>query len=182
MTEEKKWYVVRVVSGKEKKLRDMIELEVSRSNWKDAISQILVPTEKIYKMRKGKKVISEKNLFPGYILIEADPAKLHGDIISMINTTNGVIHFLGKDKPYPLPVNEVNRILGKVDEMTESGDTASEPFLMGETVKITDGPFNEFIGTIEEVLEDKKKLRVSVKIFGRNTPVELNYMQVEKQQ
>lgn len=182
MAEEKKWYVLRVISGKEKKLRDQIELEVSRSNWSDAISQIIVPTEKIYKLKNGKKVISEKNLFPGYILIEADPKKLHGDIVSTINSTNGVIHFLGKENPFPLPKSEVNRILGKVDEMTETGDSASEPFLVGESVKIIDGPFNEFIGTIEEVFEDKKKLRVIVKIFGRKSPVELNFMQVEKQQ
>lgn len=182
MAEDKKWYVLRVISGKEKKLRDQIELEVSRSNWSDAISQILVPTEKVYKLKNGKKVISEKNLFPGYLLVEADPKKLNGDVVSTINSTTGVIHFLGKDNPFPLPKSEVNRILGKVDEMTETGDSASEPFLVGESVKITDGPFSDFIGTIEEVLEDKKKLRVTVKIFGRKTPVELNFMQVEKQQ
>lgn len=181
MAEEKKWYVLRVISGKEKKLKDQIELEISRSNWTEAIAQILVPTEKVYKLKNGKKVISEKNLYPGYLLIEADPKKLNGDIISMINTTTGVIHFLGKDNPFPLPKSEVNRILGKVDEMTETGDSASEPFLVGESVKITDGPFNDFLGTVEEVFEDKKKLRVTVKIFGRKTPVELNFMQVEKQ-
>lgn len=181
MAEENKWYVLRVISGKEKKLRDQIELEISRSNWSDSISQIIVPTEKIYKLKNGKKVITEKNLFPGYILIEANPKKLHGDIVSTINSTNGVIHFLGKDNPFPLPKSEVNRILGKVDEMTETGDSASEPFLVGESVKIIDGPFNEFIGTIEEVFEDKKKLRVIVKIFGRKSPVELNFIQVEKQ-
>lgn len=182
MAEDKKWYVLRVISGKEKKLRDQIDLEISRSNWSDSVSQIIVPTEKVYKLKNGKKVISEKNLFPGYILIEADPAKLHGDIVSTINSINGVIHFLGKENPFPLPKSEVNRILGKVDEMTETGDSASEPFLVGESVKIIDGPFNEFIGTIEEVFEDKKKLRVIVKIFGRKSPVELNFMQVEKQQ
>jgi len=182
MAEEKKWYVLRVISGKEKKLKDLIELELSRSNWSDVISQILVPTEKVYKLRKGKKVISEKNLFPGYMLIEAKTNKLAGELVSLINSVNGVIHFLGKDNPFPLPKSEVNRILGKVDEMTETGGSASEPFLVGESVKITDGPFNDFIGTIEEVQEDKKKLKVTVRIFGRKTPVELNFMQVEKQQ
>ncbi|MCO5231262.1 MAG: transcription termination/antitermination protein NusG [Chitinophagales bacterium] len=181
MTEDKKWYVLRVVSGKEKKLRDQIELEVERSKWSDTISQILVPTEKIYKLKNGKKVISEKNLFPGYILVEATNKKLNGDIISTINSINGVIHFLGKENPLPLPKSEVNRILGKVDDMAETGSSASEPFLVGEIVKIIDGPFNDFMGSIEEVLEDKKKLRVTVKIFGRSTPVELNFIQVEKQ-
>lgn len=182
MAEEKKWYVLRVISGKEKKLKDLIELEISRSNFPDVISQILVPTEKVYKLRKGKKVITEKNLFPGYMLIEASTNKLAGELVSLINSVNGVIHFLGKENPYPLPKSEVNRILGKVDEMTETGGSASEPFLVGESVKITDGPFNDFNGTIEEVQEDKKKLKVTVRIFGRKTPVELNFMQVEKQQ
>jgi transcriptional antiterminator NusG len=142
----------------------------------------LVPTEKVYKLKNGKKVVQERNFFPGYLLLEADPKKMNGDIISTINNTTNVIHFLGKDNPVPLRKAEVNRILGKVDEMTETGDTMNEPFLVGEDVKITDGPFNEFIGTIEEIMEDKKKLRVTVKIFGRKTPVELNFMQVEKQQ
>lgn len=182
MSEDKKWYVLRVISGKEKKLKAQLELEIQRNKWTEAIAEILVPTEKVYKLKNGKKVVQERNFFPGYLLLEADPKKMNGDIISTINNTTNVIHFLGKDNPVPLRKAEVNRILGKVDEMTETGDTMNEPFLVGEDVKITDGPFNEFIGTIEEILEDKKKLRVTVKIFGRKTPVELNFMQVEKQQ
>ncbi|MCO5247598.1 MAG: transcription termination/antitermination protein NusG [Chitinophagales bacterium] len=181
MAEENNWYVLRVISGKEKKLKDLLELEVSRSNTPDAVVQFLIPTEKVYKLKNGKKVISERNLFPGYMLVEANPNKLNGDIISLIQTTNGVIHFLGKENPDPLSISEVNRILGKVDEMSEVGDTMSEPFLVGEDVKIIDGPFNDFLGKVEEVFEDKKKLRVTVKIFGRKTPVELNFIQVEKQ-
>jgi transcriptional antiterminator NusG len=182
MSEDKKWYVLRVISGKEKKLKAQLELEIQRNKWTEAIAEILVPTEKVYKLKNGKKVVQERNFFPGYLLLEADPKKMNGDIISTINNTTNVIHFLGKDNPVPLRKAEVNRILGKVDEMTETGDTMNEPFLVGEDVKITDGPFNEFIGTIEEIMEDKKKLRVTVKIFGRKTPVELNFMQVEKQQ
>lgn len=182
MAEESKWYVLRVISGKEKKLKQQLELEIQRSNWSDIVTQILVPTEKVYKLKNGKKVIQERNFFPGYLMIEADPKRMNGDIISTINTTNNVIHFLGKNNPIPLRKSEVNRILGKVDEMTETGDTVNEPFLVGESIKITDGPFNDFFGTIEEVYEDKKKLKVTVKIFGRKTPVELNFMQVEKQQ
>lgn len=182
MSEDKKWYVLRVISGKEKKLKAQLEMEIQRNKWTEAIAEILVPTEKVYKLKNGKKVVQERNFFPGYLLLEADPKKMNGDIISTINNTTNVIHFLGKDNPVPLRKAEVNRILGKVDEMTETGDTMNEPFLVGEDVKITDGPFNEFIGTIEEILEDKKKLRVTVKIFGRKTPVELNFMQVEKQQ
>lgn len=176
------WFVLRVISGKEKKLKQQLELEIKRSEWSDIITQILVPTEKVYKLKNGKKVVQERNFFPGYLLLEADENRMKGDVVATINNTPNVIHFLGKDNPIPLRKSEVNRILGKVDEMTETGDSVSEPFIIGESIKITDGPFNEFIGTIEEVYEDKKKLKVTVKIFGRKTPVELNFMQVEKQQ
>ncbi|TVR76730.1 MAG: transcription termination/antitermination factor NusG [Chitinophagaceae bacterium] len=178
---EKKWYALRVISGKEKKLSDLILREIKRSGWEHIISQVLVPTEKVYKIQGGKKVIKEKNFFPGYILIEAYGETLNSEVISAIVTTNGVIHFLGKENPTPLRTNEVNRILGKVDEMEEFGTgVVNEPFIINETVKITDGPFNNFTGTIEEVNDEKKKLKVVVKIFGRKTPVELNFMQVEK--
>jgi transcriptional antiterminator NusG len=180
MSEETKWYVLRVVSGKENKLKEYIDKEISRSGWGDIITQILVPTEKVYKLKNGKKVIHEKNFFPGYLMVEADPDKLTSEMIQTISSTTNVIHFLGKQNPIPIRKSEVNRILGKVDEMQEAGDTFSEPFLVGETVKIIDGPFNDFDGTIEEIHEDKKKLKVVVKIFGRRTPVELNFMQVEK--
>ncbi len=180
MSEDKKWFVLRVVSGKEKKIKQYLDMEIERSKWTEAVLQILVPTEKVYKLKNGKKVIHERNFFPGYLMIEAEPTKMHGDIISAINNAPNVIHFLGKDHPTPLRKSEVNRILGKVDEMAETGGS-NEPFLVGETVKITDGPFNDFIGEIEEVMEDKKKLKVVVKIFGRKQPVELNFMQVEKQ-
>jgi len=177
---EKKWYVLRVISGKERKLKERIDREIARSGWSNIVLQILVPMEKVYKIRNGKKVIKERNFFPGYILIEAVQKKLNGDIIQSISGTPGVIHFLGKDNPIPMRESEANRILGKVDEMQDAGESMSEPFLVGETIKITDGPFNEFNGTIEEIYEDKKKLKVIVKIFGRRTPVELNFMQVEK--
>jgi transcriptional antiterminator NusG len=177
---ESKWYALRVVSGKERKIRDYIENEVKRSGWDVYITQILVPTEKVYKVVNGKKTIKEKNFFPGYILIEALEGKLNGDIIQTFRNITGVIHFLGKEVPTPLRKSEVNRILGKVDEQQESGETANEPFLVGEKVRITDGPFNDFKGTIEEINEEKKKLKVVVMIFGRRTPVEVNFMQVEK--
>jgi len=178
--DDKNWYVLRVVSGKENKIKEYLDMEVSSSNWGDIVTQILVPKEKVYKLRAGKKVIQEKNFYPGYMLVEAVSSRFSGEIIAMINQTTNVIHFLGKDNPIPLKQNEVNRILGKVDEMQEVGVAVNEPYLLGETVKITDGPFNDFNGTIEEVDEDKKKLKVIVKIFGRKTPVELNFMQVEK--
>lgn len=180
-TEDLKWFALRVISGKERKLRELIEREVKLSNWDESVARVLVPMEKVYKIRNGKKVIQERNFFPGYILIASPKERLHADIINAIKNITGVIHFLGKDNPTPLRQPEVNRILGKVDEMAETGVSMNEPFIRGETVKIIDGPFNDFFGNIEEIYEEKKKLKVIVKIFGRRTPVELNFMQVEKQ-
>lgn len=175
----KKWYVVRAISGKEKKVKELIENEVSRLHLNDYVSQVLIPTEKVYQVRKGKKISKERNFFPGYVLIEAI---LPGEIIHMIKNVPHVLGFLGsKGEPEPMRPAEVNRILGKVDELTEKGEEISEPFIVGESVKVIDGPFNSFSGIIEEVNEEKKKLKVMVKIFGRKTPLELSFMQVEKE-
>ncbi|TNE58357.1 MAG: transcription termination/antitermination factor NusG [Bacteroidetes bacterium] len=179
-TEERKWYSLRVISGKEKKIKERIDLEVDRSNWKDFIFQVIVPTEKVYKIRNGKKVVQERNLLPGYILIEAIGPRLNGDVAKIISDIPNVIHFLGKETPVPMTQAEANRLLGKVDDSSEAGETMVEPFLLGETVKIIDGPFTDFVGDIQEVNEEKKKLKVIVKIFGRGTEVELNFMQVDK--
>jgi transcription termination/antitermination protein NusG len=182
MSEEKKWYSLRVISGKEKKIKERIELEVQRSEWSDFITQVIVPTEKVYKIRSGKKVISERNILPGYILIEAEPSKLTGEVVQTIANIPNVIHFLGKNTPIPMQTAEANRLLGKVDESQDAGEQMLEPFLVGETVKIIDGPFTDFVGDVQEVNEEKKKLKVIVKIFGRGTEVELNFMQIEKSQ
>lgn len=181
MAEDKKWYSLRVISGKEKKIQERIELEVQRSGWQTVITQVLVPTEKVYKIRGGKKVIMERNILPGYILIEADPAGFSAEVVSTIANIPNVIHFLGKNEPIPMQQAEANRLLGKVDESQDLEESMIEPFLIGETVRIVDGPFNDFIGDIQEVNEEKKKLKVIVKIFGRGTEVELNFLQVEKQ-
>ena len=182
MIEGHKWYSLRVISGKEKKIKERIEQEVQRNGWKDFITQILVPTEKVYKIRSCKKVVSERNILPGYILVEADPDRFSGEIVQSIANIPNVIHFLGRNNPIPMRESEANRMLGKVDESQDVGEALIEPFIVGETVKIIDGPFNEFVGDIQEVNEEKKKLKVIVKIFGRGTEVELNFMQVEKQQ
>ena len=177
---EKKWYVVRAVSGQEHKIKGYIESEVSRLGFGDYLEDVLVPTEKVIQIRNGKKVSKEKSFFPGYILIEAD---LSGEVPHVIRGVNGVIGFLGAEKrgePLPLRISEVNRILGKVDELAESEEEMNIPYVVGESIKVIDGPFNGFHGNIEEVNEDKKKLKVMVKIFGRKTPVELGYLQVEK--
>lgn len=181
MADEKKWYSLRVISGKEKKIKERLEQEIQRSGWKECVTQILVPTEKVYKIRNGKKVISERNILPGYILVEADPNRFSGEMIQAITNTPNVIHFLGKNNPIPMRESEANRMLGRVDDSQDAGESLIEPYIIGETVKITDGPFSDFVGDIQEVNEDKKKLKVIVKIFGRGTEVELNFMQVEKQ-
>ncbi len=178
---DKKWYVVRAVSGKEKKVREYIQMEMTRTGYADYVPQVLIPTEKIYQIRNGKKISKERSFFPGYILIEAS---LTGEIIHAIKNITNVIGFLGAEKggdPVPLRQSEVNRILGKFDELTESEAEINIPFIVGESVKVIDGPFNNFTGVIEEINEEKKKLKVMVKIFGRKTPLELNYMQVEKE-
>lgn len=179
-TQETKWYVLRVISGKEKKVKEYLDKEVRLSGWSEAILQILCPIEKVYKVVNGKKVLREKILFPGYLMLEAVEGKLTDDMIQTIKNVTGVIHFLGKDHPTALRKSEVNKMFGKMDEVSEQGIGYAEPYIVGETVKIIDGPFNDFNGTIEEVQEEKKKLKVIVKIFGRATPVELSYMQVEK--
>jgi transcriptional antiterminator NusG len=177
----KKWYSLRVISGKERKIKERIELEVQRSGWGALITQVLVPSEKVYKIRNGKKVIMERNILPGYILLEAVTGKLSGEMVQTISNIPNVIHFLGRNHPIPMQEAEANRMLGKVDESQQVGEALIEPFIIGETIKIIDGPFNDFVGDIKEVNEEKKKLKVIVKIFGRGTEVELNFMQIEKQ-
>jgi transcriptional antiterminator NusG len=140
---------------------------------------VLIPTEKVYQVRSGKKISKERNYFPGYILIEAI---LTGEIPHIIKNIPGVLGFLGtRGEPNALRPAEVKRILGKVDELSEQDEEMNVPFIVGETIKVIDGPFNSFSGVIEEIYEDKKKLKVMVKIFGRKTPLELGFMQVEKE-
>ena len=175
-----KWYVVRAVSGQENKVKTYIETETARLGMADYISQVLVPTEKVVQVKEGKKIAKEKVYFPGYIMIEAN---LTGEIPHIIKSIPGVIGFLGETKggdAVPLRQSEVNRMLAKVDELSVKEDTVSIPYSTGETVKVIDGPFNGFNGTIEKVNEEKRKLEVMVKIFGRKTPLELSFMQVEK--
>jgi len=176
----KKWYVVRAVSGQEAKIKDYIASEINRLGYDSYLEDILVPTEKVVQIRNGKKINKEKVYYPGYIMIKAD---LSGEIPHVIKSVTNVIGFLGETKggePIPLRTSEVNRLLGKVDELELSKEHVAIPYTVGESIKVIDGPFNGFTGTIEHVNEDKRKLQVMVKIFGRKTPLELSYMQVEK--
>jgi len=177
----KKWYVVRAVSGKEKKVKEYLELEIARMKLSDYVNQVLIPTEKVFKIQNGKKVNKEKPFLPGYVLIEA---ALVGEVAHVIKGIPNVIGFLGTVKggdPVPMRIAEVNRILGKVDELSMTEEELKIPFVVGESVKVVDGPFNNFSGVVDEINEDKKKLKVMVKIFGRKNLLELNYMQVEKE-
>ncbi len=178
------WYVIRAVSGQEKKIKAYLENEIARQKLEEYIPEILIPSEKIYEVRNGKKRVREKSFFPGYIIISADLS--HGEANHLITAMPGVIGFLGNmtagsKVPVPLRQSEINRILGKVEEATEVMEAPKVSYHRGENVKIVDGPFSGFIGTVEEIFDDKKKLNVVVKIFGRNTPVELSYAQVEKE-
>ena len=181
MSETSKWYSLRVISGKEKKIKERIDLEMQRNGWESIVLQIIVPIEKVFKMRNGKKQTIDRNILPGYILVEAEPSKFSGEIIQSISTMTNVMHFLGKTNPIPMTQKEANRMLGKVDESQSSTEVMIDPFLEGETIKTIDGPFKDFVGDIKEVNDEKKKLKVIVKIFGRGTEVELNFSQVEKQ-
>ena len=175
-----KWYVLRVMGGKENKTVTFIEKEIDRLKLQDFVAQILVPTEKVYQIKNGKKVSKDKNFFPGYVLVEAN---LVGEVPHILKNVTNVLGFLGATKggvPVPMRKSEINRILGKVDEMALTDESVSIPFVVGETVKVVDGPFNSFNAEIEGIDEQKKKLKLMVKIFGRKTPLELNFMQVEK--
>jgi len=176
----RKWYVVRAIAGKEKKVKQYIESEVASLKIGDYVAQVLIPTEKFVQIRNGKKVTKERSILPGYVLLEA---VLTGEIPHIIENISGVISFLGPkgEAPVPLRQSEVNRILGKMDELADNESIVSIPYVVGESVKVIDGPFNSFTGVIEEINEEKKKLKVMIKIFGRKNPVELSYMQVEKE-
>lgn len=177
----KKWYVLRAIGGKEKKVKEYIENEIANAGLQEFVSQVLIPTEKVYQIRNGKKISKERNFFPGYVLVEAC---LVGEIPHILRNIPNIIGFLGDTKggePVPMRQSEVYRILGRVDEMAASGEEMNIPYVVGETVKVIDGPFNGFNGIIENINEEKKKLQVMVKIFGRKTPLELSFMQVEKE-
>ena len=174
-----KFYVLRAMSGKENKVREYIESEMKNSDLGQYVMQVLIPTEKTYTVRNGKKVLKERAYLPGYVLVEVN---LLGEVAHRLRNIPNVIGFLGgSEKPVPLRPSEVSRVLGTVDELQEQEEDLDLQYFVGETVKVTYGPFNGFTGVIEEVNTEKKKLKVMVKIFGRKTPLELSYVQVEKE-
>ena len=175
----KKWYVLKAISGKEAKVKEYIETDVKLRGLTDKVTQVLIPTEKVVQVRNGKRIVKEKSYLPGYVLVEAE---LVGDIAYMLRHTPNELGFLGgMDQPTPIRQAEINRILGTVDELQETPEEAALEFALGEVVKVNTGPFSGFNGTIEEINAEKKRLKVMVKIFGRSTPVDLGYMQVDKE-
>ncbi|NNE70512.1 MAG: transcription termination/antitermination factor NusG [Rhodothermales bacterium] len=175
-----KWYVLRTFSGHEKKVKEYMERELEHEGLSDKLDQIMIPTETVFEMRAGKKRTREKTFFPGYLLIHA---VLDKQIKHLISGVPSVVGFLTTgDKPTPLRPDEVNRILGKIDEVREAGETLEIPYKAGDAVKVIDGPFNNFNGLVEEVYPDKAKVKVMVSIFGRKTPLELDYLQVEHEE
>ncbi len=176
----KRWYVVKVISGKEAKIKTMMENEIHRNNLEDYVGGILVPTEKTFHVKDGKRIQKEKTLFPGYIYIEAN---LSGELPHVIKSIPNVMGFLSGVKggdPMPLSKAEENRILGKMDEMAQSSGNAMIPFKVGDAVTVEDGPFKGFEGVVEEVNPERSKITVMVRFFGRKTPLDLNYYQVKK--
>lgn len=180
-----KWYVIRCSSGQERKAKKHIESELVKQNLNESVSRLIIPTRKEVYIKNGKKVNRDVNYYPGYILIESD---LRVEIQHLIKETNGVISILGgkdkkgKDMPEPMRKDEIEKILGKMDETINDGSKTTHDFIVGESIIIAEGPFLNFNGTIEDINEDKKKLKISIKIFGRKTPVELEFSQVIKNQ
>jgi transcriptional antiterminator NusG len=177
-----RWYVMRAISGKEGKVKEYVDAQVAQGDYGDKVSQVLIPTEKFVVVRNGKRTVKERVHLPGYVLVEAD---LVGEVQAMLRNTPNVLGFLGEtkdsSKPMPIRESEMKRLLGVVDEMADIPEDVTIPFVVGDAVKVTDGPFSGFEASVEEVNSEKKKLKVSVKIFGRKTPLELGFMQVAKE-
>ena len=179
MAAEMAWYVLRAVSGKEMKVKEYIDAEIKYGRLGGHVSQVLIPTEKVKALRGNKQVIKERLYLPGYVLVEA---RLVGETVHELRNTPNVLGFLGgMDNPTPLRESEVNRILGKVDELESEPQEVEIPYIVGESVKVVDGPFSGFSGVIEKIDEEKKKVTVTVKVFGRSTGLDLGFMQIEKE-
>lgn len=176
------WYVLRAISGKEAKVKEILDAQIKNTDLGNYLFQVLIPTEKVMAVRNGKKVVKERNLYSGYVFIEAD---LRGEVVhQLVNTTNVIDFLRGRGKgaqPERLRQAEVMRMLGAADELADPTDNEVNDYIVGETVKVNEGPFNGFTGTIEKVDREKKKLVVMVKIFGRPNPLELDNSQVERE-
>jgi transcription termination/antitermination protein NusG len=177
---EHRFYAIQTTAGQENKVRSLIQRKIEadpRPAEERSIRQALVPTQEVVEIKNGKKVTVERKIFPGYVLVEMVMTQ---ETLHTINGIQGVIKFVGHERlPQPLRPEEVNRLLGIVDEVEEAAPKEEIPFLVGQAVAITEGPFTDFNGTVEEVMADKGKVRVSVSLFGRPTSVELDYLQLK---
>lgn len=181
---EFRWYALQTFSGHEKKVKEYVETVIEREGLQDQLREILIPTQNVFVMRGGKKRTREKTDFPGYVLVQAalDTRLVHVFKEQIFKQKKEAIKWLPtRDRPDPLHPDEVKRILGRLDEAREAGDKPEMPFDSGDTVRVVDGPFNNFSGVVDEVFPDKLKVRVMVSIFGRKTPVELDYLQIESE-
>jgi len=176
-----KWYVIRTITGKEKKAVEQLEAEFKNLEYEGKIKQVLIPMEKVFMSRKGKKYATQRNYYPGYVLLEADP-NIIGEIKNLNKRVNNVIEFLGGDKPIALRPDEVYRILGKMDELSMTDEKSLDVYSIGEVVKIIDGPFTGFVGSIDNVNNEKRRVKLGVNIFGRKTPIELEFSQINKEE
>lgn len=178
----KKWYVLRAISGKEAKVKEVLDASIKNTDLGQFVSQVLIPTQKVYTTRNGKKVLKERNLYPGYVFVEAE---LTGEVIYELRNTTNVIDFLrGRAKnsdPMALRESEVKRMLGNADESLEPVNDAVEQFIIGEKVKVNAGPFSGFSGEIKEINTDRRKITVEVTVFGRPTDLELENSQVDRE-
>lgn len=174
-----KWYVIRTATNKEKKCKELLDFEINARGFNNNVSEVIIPMEKAYHIRNGKKIATERNHYPGYIMVEMQPIMI-GEMNNLLKGVNYVIGFLGGKSPIALRPNEVTRMLGKIDELASAEESVIEQYFIGETVKLIDGPFTTFIGKITEVNQERMKLKLNVKIFGRETPVDVNYAQVTK--
>lgn len=174
----RKWYVVHTYSGQEGKVKQHLEALVDKNNLKDLFGQILLPTREVTTVQKGKKTTRDKKFYPSYLLVEMEMNK---DTMHYVTDIPGVTHFVGVGKPQPLRKSEVDRILGQSHAGEGGSDTkvVEIPFTSGEKVRIKDGPFKDFDGVVEEINPEKGKLKVMVSVFGRSTPVELDFVQVD---
>ena len=177
---ERRWYAIQTTAGHENKVRSLIARRIAddqRPEDTKPIRQALVPTQEVVEIKNGKKVTVERKVYPGYVLVEM---VLNQETIHTINSIQGVIKFVGTGRlPMPLRPEEVNRLLGIEEPVAEEAPTHDIPFLIGQVVEITEGPFSDFSGTVEEVIPDKGKVRVAVSLFGRPTSVELDYLQLK---
>ena len=176
---EYRWYAIQVTSGHENKVKSLLLRRIEedpRTAEQKLVRQALVPVQEAIEIKNGKKVLVERKLYPGYVLVETTMSQ---EAQHLVNSVQGVIKFVGPGKlPQPLRVDEVNRLLGVAEEANDAGPTEEIPFMIGQAVEITDGPFSDFSGTVEEILADKGKVKVSVSLFGRPTAVELDYLQL----